>query len=69
MHGQHTHSSANEKRAQAAYDQGFDALALAVNLKFGPRCDDFDPGCPTCLLWRQLDALDQTLGAAIGRQE
>lgn len=37
--------------------EGADRLREAVTEHWGERCADFDPGCPTCQAWAQLDAL------------
>lgn len=35
------------------------SVYAAVAYTFGPRCDDYDPGCPCCAAWEEYDRADR----------
>lgn len=47
----------NVKRNVKRIVKGFDKLEECVRWHSGPRCEDFDEECFTCLAWREFDNL------------
>lgn len=51
--------------AAEEYSAGIDQVAKAIMIVYGERCETFDNGCLTCMMWAQFDAFNETVGKAV----